>query len=131
MTKDEWKEQISSLSLEDLADAERTLRRRVERYQGKVPPRGDLEHADYLWELRECAREAKRRSDAAADKMMTLHEDDSYTLKGEVHGDPMGLQADGDAVAISVGDGVSYFTAIEVPRLVLLLKEMAQRIESN
>jgi hypothetical protein len=132
ITKEQGQELFSELTFEQRYGLEHDLIRKLERFGGEVPARGDLAHVDYVWLIRERAREAKKRHDAAMDEMVTVNADDSYTLNGKVsHGGSLELWVDEhfQALGFCTGDEVAFFSWTEVPRLVALIKDLAEKLK--
>jgi hypothetical protein len=133
LTKEQWKERFLELPRADQGDLQSDLARKLERFGGEVPPREDLAPVDYARLLYERSRDAKKRHDAAMDEMVTVHEDGAYTLKGEhsLPSRPLDLWVDKDfqALALCTGDDVAYFTRAEVPRVVAIMKDLAEQLE--
>jgi len=132
-TKISWTTEFLELTKTDKQEVIRQLTRKIEHFGGKAPPNHGRAIAEYGYELYKYMKETKRKYDAHMDEMLTFHEDDGgYTIQSETSLDPLDLwpEPDRGAIALSNGDGVSYFTPLEIRRIILILRDMAEQLES-
>lgn len=130
LTEDQWKNEFLALPPGDRNRVERQLRRKLLRYGGEIPPSEDLIFSDYVWTLYQRAGEAKIRSNAVLEKMVTTNEDGSLTLLGELARDPLSIRlaCPPNAIVLSMGEEEAFFTELEADRLAEILENMARRV---